>query len=91
VTAEEAPAVPTPPTCQATWDRRPGLEAGSCGRVARWVITGEDYGGEVLATFLSCNTALHQAQCKQWAWEVYNVHLVKLRLIKDIYPPRGGI
>jgi len=59
--------------------------------VARWVITGEAFSGEELTRFLACDQPLHQAQCKQLAWEQYLVHIVKLRRIVDIYPVRAGI
>lgn len=59
-------------------------QVAGCTRVAHWTVTGEDFGGEVLYRGQSCDTALHQAQLKQLAWQEYNVHLVKLRRLDKV-------
>lgn len=67
---------PTPPLVALVL-----CQIGGCTRVARWTITGEAHDGEVLYCGQSCDTALHQAQLKQIAWEPPHVVLVKLRHI----------
>lgn len=64
---------PPPPTCCAT------VPTGTCGRLASWVVTGEAFSGEELVRFFACSNGQHQAACRQRAWEVYHVVIVKTR------------